>query len=708
MKLFSTPKVQQKSGVFFLNHSTDVNENALGWGLKPSAARAKVYADQHNLPFWRVEDGFIGYLNHPTAKSNLLSLSVDTTGIYYDATNPSDMEAYIAAGIPEQFSARLNLSNDEYVSSRDHRNLTARVQAFRQSLIDNQITKYNLCGQAQNAPLLERNAVLVIDQTFGDLSVEYSYASADSFKKMLQAALDENPNSTIYIKTHPDVLLGKKTGFIQTEWVKAEWLASKKVQFIYQACNPIALIQQVERVYTVCSQMGFEALLNSKHVVTFGAPFYAGWGLTDDRGKIPQRRLQLKSERGVVSIDDLVFAAYFCYVRYVHPISKKRCEPEDIAHFIQLQKGVAGNNSHHNKRFDTLYCCDFSLWKRAFLPYFLRHYAKSVKFIKSENIHNLKAKKNDGLLIWGAKPLPEKTPEHLKTNILRCEDGFVRSIGLGADLRRPASLVIDKTGIYFDPRQPSDLENILQNKVFNKTEIKRAEKLITLLVQSKVSKYNVAQVSTELDAFQPDGKKVILVVGQVEDDASIQTGCPKTKTNSSLLKQVRQQNPDAYLVYKPHPDVLSGNRTGDIPQIEVESLADLQVQTTSIIEMIELADELHTMSSLAGFEALLRGKKVHCYGMPFYAGWGLTHDDLVITRRTKKLTLAELVHGSLIDYPKYIDWESGFFTTPEQIIEGFTGKAEQFAGRSQLNTFFSRNWRKIRFIVEALTYKQTS
>ncbi len=664
-------------------------ENSVaGWGLKPSAVRAKAYADKHNLPFWRVEDGFIGYLNHPTAKSNLLSLSVDTTGIYYDATNPSDMEAYIAAGIPERFSARLNLSNDEFVSNREHQNLLSRVQAFRQSLIDNQITKYNLCGRIEQVPSLNENAVLVVDQTFGDLSVEYSYASADSFKQMLQAAIDENPSATIYVKAHPDVLLGKKTGF-----VKPEWATCNRVQFIYQACNPIALIQQVSKVYTVCSQMGFEALLNNKQVITFGAPFYAGWGLTDDRGNIPQRRQQLRAESQSISIDDLVYAAYFCYVRYVNPLTHQRCDPEDVVDFIQLQKTAM--------QFNTLYCCNFSLWKKAFLPYFLRKYAKKVTFVSSTQLNKINPQAHDALLLWGAKEVPEHTPAMLKNNILRIEDGFVRSVGLGADLRRPSSLVVDNLGIYFNPQHPSRLEDILQNKQFTPAELVRAQHLVELLNKSKVSKYNVED-SSDWAITAKVGQKIVLVVGQVEDDASIQTGCPDISTNLGLLQQVRQQRPDDYIIYKPHPDVLSGNRLGQIPAGDVAELADIQIEQASIIQLIEQADELHTLSSLSGFEALLRGKQVYCYGLPFYAGWGLTHDTLQVDRRNRKLKLAELVHASLIDYPDYIDWQSGFYTKPELIVQQFAGQSEKFAARSQITTFLFRKWRKIRFVFEAL------
>ena len=62
-------------------------------------------------------------------------------------------------------------------------------------------------------------------------------------------------------------------------------------------------------------------------------------------------------------------------------------------------------------------------------------------------------------------------------------------------------------------------------------------------------------------------------------------------------------------------------------------------------------------TSLGGFEALIRGISVITYGLPFYAGWGLTEDKLRnhdwAKRRTRILNLEELIFISLIEYPFY-------------------------------------------------------
>jgi capsular polysaccharide export protein len=158
------------------------------------------------------------------------------------------------------------------------------------------------------------------------------------------------------------------------------------------------------------------------------------------------------------------------------------------------------------------------------------------------------------------------------------------------------------------------------------------------------------------------------VPGQVETDASIAKGSPEIKTNLGLLEAVRAANPDAFIIYKPHPDVVGGGRYGQIDSARVARSCDLELQQAAITDLLDQVHEIHTLSSLTGFEALLRGRKVVTYGMPFYAGWGLTTDRLVCSRRTRRLTLDELVAGALILYPVYVDPASGDHINVETAI----------------------------------------
>ena len=120
----------------------------------------------------------------------------------------------------------------------------------------------------------------------------------------------------------------------------------------------------------------------------------------------------------------------------------------------------------------------------------------------------------------------------------------------------------------------------------------------------------------------------MLVTGQVEDDKSILKGCETVRTNLGLLEAARAAHPQAYLVFKPHPDVEAGNRAGKVASADATRFANVIASDMDIAGCITATDGLATMTSLAGFEALLRGKPVWTFGRPFYAGWGLTHDAL--------------------------------------------------------------------------------
>ena len=266
--------------------------------------------------------------------------------------------------------------------------------------------------------------------------------------------------------------------------------------------------------------------------------------------------------------------------------------------------------------------------------------------------------------MWGMKPVIGELASDVR--ILRLEDGFLRSVGLGADLIRPLSWVVDGRGIYYDATRPSDLEHLLADTEFAPALVQRAAFLRERIVTEGLTKYNIG-----ISGWQrPDGaEKVILVPGQVESDASLVYGAPQIRSNIGLLQAVRQANPDAYVVYKPHPDVMAGLRAKGLGEDEARNCCDELVTDVAMGDLLRVVDEVHVLTSLAGFEALMRGKPVTCYGQPFYSGWGLTVDMIPHPRRQRRLSLDELVAGVLIEYPLYLSRVSNALITPEQALD---------------------------------------
>ena len=280
------------------------------------------------------------------------------------------------------------------------------------------------------------------------------------------------------------------------------------------------------------------------------------------------------------------------------------------------------------------------------------------------------------IAIWRSKTAPDLIHrlERQQAKLVEVEDGFLRSNGLGADCVPPLSITVDRLGPYFDPGQPSELEQLLQHGSFGSPLLERARRLRETIVAAGLGKYE--QGAAPMDRVDPD-RRHILVPGQVEDDRSVLAGGSGLVSNLELLKRIRAREPDACLLYKPHPDVIAGHRKGDIPAETCLRFADQIVADAPISSLLAMVDEVHVNTSLAGFEGLMRGKKVTTHGVPFYAGWGLTEDlGPVPARRSVKRSLDELVAATLLVYPRYLDPVTGLPCPAEVVVDRLLAPAE--------------------------------
>ena len=470
---------------------------------------------------------------------------------------------------------------------------------------------------------------------------------------MAADARAEHPGAAFFVKTHPDVAAGKKAGYLT---------AIEKMTVISEPVAPLSFLSEFDAVYAVTSQMGFEALMLAKPVTLYGTPFYAGWGLTQDRGTaVPRRGVA----RDVVTV---FAAAYLKNARYVNLVTGERFELEDAIDF--LSDARRANVAHRG----TIVCAGIRRWKQLHFRAFLSGTETTLQFIWNFDEALATAKSlNARLAVWAAKCTDEDVAKACKAGVslLRVEDGFIRSIGLGSDYETPYSLVTDSEGIYYDPAGPSDLEAILNRIASDPAayawELARARRLRHFIVSRGITKYNLPVKPVRLAA--PAGKRVVLVIGQTDGDASVVRGRGVVQTNTELLQVVRQKRTEAYVVYLEHPDVADGNRPGRVDPAVLKACADEVLTGIPAAALLGSAHEVHVLTSLTGFEALLRGIPVVTYGRPFYAGWGLTEDALAFPRRTSGLSLEGLVAGTLILYPAYWDWFSGQFCRPEDICE---------------------------------------
>jgi len=598
----------------------------IGWGLKRSGQRARLLAKKLGGKYLLLEDGFLRSSGDSQSRSH--SLIADDLGIYYDASAPCRLESLIPALLTER--------------------QIDRVHRLLESWREGGLSKYN-SGRDPSSVALDEPYVLVVDQTAGDAAIAAGNADTSSFQRMLEDALAENPACVVVVRMHPEVVNGRKRGHFDL----ARLRKTPRIRVVADGTHPALWIARAQAVYAVTSQIGFEALLWGKPVRIYGMPFYAGWGLTQDQIPAPARRKP-------VTLEQLVHACLITYPRYFDPHTGERCEVEDLVAWMTLQR-------RQQARFQpTLLAYGFSRWKQPFVKAFLR--GSTTKFVK---ILPPMSNSENQIVTWGRKYDDELLAKGHDDKVLRMEDGFIRSVGLGADLIRPLSWVIDSDGIYYDATMPSGLERILSSESFSDELLLRARTLRLRIVEANITKYNLRSHKQWKRPIQ--STQVILVVGQVESDASIRYGAAHIRGNVGLLKLVRAAKPCAWIVYKPHPDVIAKLRDKGKDEEDAELWCDEVIDDIPFETLLSEVDEVHVLTSLAGFEALLRCVPVVTWGQPFYAGWGLTVDfgltAPVRARRNRRIVLDELVGAALILYPTYVSRTTGEFCSPERAVE---------------------------------------
>ena len=626
----------------------NLNKNiCYSWGMKKSGKFFRKNRKKLKVAF--LEDGFIHSFGI-NKKKIPLSICYDKNGIYYDFKSKSDLFKIINKELSQKCFLRA-------------KNIIKLWKEYS-------ISKYNFPFFIE--PPTEPY-ILLIDQIYGDLSLEHGAGNESSFKKMFDFAAKNWPNHKIVIKIHPDVINCKKKGCLDKKYYY-----KKNVEVISKIGQINKLIDFSSAVCVVTSQVGFEALIYGKSVHVFGKPFYSGLGLTIDHLRIKKSR-KIKS----ITLEQLVFSSLVKYQICFDPRTKSRCEIEEIMQFIY-------NSRKLSQFFPTdLKAINLTPWKARQINRFI--YPFTGKRVRP--FGRFKSKMQN-ILVWGKNKKINNKISNLN-NFISVEDGFVRSVGLGGELYPPLSLLFDKKGIHYDCSKVSDLEDLLQNSKVNQSEILRARKIIDLINKFKISKYNLS-LTKEIELPKNIlNKQIIGILGQVETDNSIIYGVPDdtlTKTNYSLVEQVRKDYPDAYIIYKPHPDTESGLRVKGNKETFICENADLIANKISLEDLFKKVNKIAVFTSLGGFEALIRGISVITYGLPFYAGWGLTEDKLNnhiwAKRRTRKLTIDELTFICLVKYPFY---SSVKFNCPTE-IENIFDEILSLDSKKNLEQLIFKNW----------------
>ena len=595
-----------------------------GWGVKGTAGPE---ARRRQLPYLALEDGFLSTAGLGGRRDPALSLTADIVGMHYDASRPCELEGLIQDG---------GASGQDLLEAG---RLIGLMRRWR-------LGKYNGAPDvaADDPVFADGPPVIVVDQIRGDRSIAGGGCGPETFEAMLDAALAENPGSKVIARVHPVEGKGGRRGHLRP------LAAARGVAVFDRDVSWMSLASGAKRVYVATSMAGLEALIAGAPVTCFGMPIYAGWGLTRDRSHCSRRTAR-------PSLEALVAAIYLRYARYLSPLDASPCSALDVARLL------AARRRRDSESEGVSHILGVQRWKDFHVRPFVQGDRSTVTYTMSADVALERQRRQGGrIIVWSSRE-PDDLAERCeaqRATLVRMEDGFLRSVGLGANLEPPSSLVLDSRGVYYDPGRPSDLEHLLQTAEFDADVLAQAAALRLQIVERRLSKYNVGSAATGAPFAEAGDRLRVLVPGQVANDASVRRGGGLVKDNLGLLEAVRAARPDAFIVYKPHPDVEAGLRPGAVDPVRALALADSIAPRTSIAHLLEETQELHTLTSLAGFEALLKGLNVATYGLPFYAGWGLTEDREVCLRRSRRLQLDELIAAALVLYPRYVDPASGW------------------------------------------------
>lgn len=237
------------------------------------------------------------------------------------------------------------------------------------------------------------------------------------------------------------------------------------------------------------------------------------------------------------------------------------------------------------------------------------------------------------------------------------EDGFIRSVGIGLSKEPALSITLCGDTAYYDSYNVSSFEKVLNSdRVFTDEELTKAKDTIRLITENHISKYND---SPHLPvSIGRDSSRKVLVVDQRYGDQSVFCAKANEKDFQRMLIEAIQDNPDADILIKRHPDAVKGEKGSYFSDKNVEFTRD--IDNVYLIDydihphqLLEIVDKVYVCSSGLGFEALLYNKEVICYGVPFYSNWGITTDKINEDRRVKNRSIEEVFYVSYIECSRY-------------------------------------------------------
>lgn len=270
-----------------------------------------------------IDFGFITSRGHIDIDSPRPSFIICPDVIYFDSTQPSPLES------------KLNSSDHRLTAGQ-----SARAKKCAATIVRHRITRHTYATQTDLRPRFPSNGrkrVLLVDQQFGDHSVDKGLGGELSFQRMLDVAL-AMPDHEILVPLYPATRSDRRESYLGP--MLPDPLPPNFTILEFEV-NPYCLFEVVDLVFVVTSHFGFEALMAGKEVHCFASPFYAGWGLTNDLSVVPRRKRRRE-------LEEIFHLFYIEHSRY-HVPDRGAAELEDLVDYL-IESGDASHRSEEKPR----------------------------------------------------------------------------------------------------------------------------------------------------------------------------------------------------------------------------------------------------------------------------------------------------------------------------------------------------------------------
>ena len=240
------------------------------------------------------------------------------------------------------------------------------------------------------------------------------------------------------------------------------------------------------------------------------------------------------------------------------------------------------------------------------------------------------------------------------------EDGLLVNDRKNTPFRQKLSISFDDGAAWQDDTGlASRLAATLQSDAVLSAEASaRATALIQRIVDGRLSRHNhLPDVAIKLGSAE---RPKLLLIDGISAKADAEKVAAAQQAFKTMLRDVIAQYPDHDIVVKtelPKTRYLALNVLAHLPNVY---FIDFNIHTRSLLD---IAEKVFVVNASEGFEAVMLGKEVHCYGKPFYAGWGLTVDYAAMPERTARRSVEDIFHYAYIVGSRY------YLPTEERVCE---------------------------------------